>query len=171
MTAAVRSRLRLSWLALAASPIVLLGLAYLSSVVIDVVLQIGSFDRAKLGFMITLPLVLLAPGTGALALRAARERPSLGRVAIALAAVFAGAVATWRLSVTTVQIECEPVTDWTQALPRAIALPAATDVTAAVGRGTLVTLAIGAAAGFAGGLLVLYAMSVAFPAVLCAPRL
>jgi hypothetical protein len=179
MTATGRSRLPAGWLALAALPIVLLGLAYLSSVAIDVVLRIGPFDRAKLGFMFTVPLMLLAPGTGALALRAGQDRRSLGWLAIGVSALFAAAVATWRLSVTTSQIECDPVTDWTQALPRAvfvgivgaIALLVATGLTAAAGRGTVATLVIGAAAGFVGGLLVLFAMSVAFPAVLCAPRL
>ena len=160
------------------APIFMLGLAYLTSVAFNAAIQIGPLDRAKLGWMITMPLMLLAPGLGALGLRFAERRSQAVWLAVAIAAAFALVVTSWRLAVGTTQIGCEPITHWIQALPMAtlVGIAAGAALAAAIGipflarRGTAATVVLGAVIGFAGAFLVLMTWVLANPAVSCAPR-
>lgn len=171
-----RARRRLPELVSGVLPIVLLASAYLSSIAIDSVLQIGPFDRAKLGLMITLPLMLLSPGAAALATR--RRDDELNWTPLLVTALFVLALVTWRITVTTQQIGCEPVTSWTQVFWRggmlgivsAAAFIGASGAAVALGGGILRIVIVGAAAGVVAGMVVLAALVIAFPAVSCAPH-
>lgn len=77
-------------------PLAALGLAYLASMAIDVVLSVGPFDRAVLGWTIVVPLLLVAPGLAALAPRITGSRQR-GWLVIGAVSTFVAVFTTCRL--------------------------------------------------------------------------
>jgi MFS family permease len=169
------------WVAAAAAlPAVCLAVAYATWVLFDQLGGMGPLDRAKLGWLVTIPLIASAPGLAAAALSAAGTRRAL--VAVGVVSVGAATFTTWLLMSSTTRIGCDAVSTPWQVLPSAaivglvagMSLFAASAIAARISRrlkahNVLGGLAIGATLGGIGGAATLFALSVAFPAVLCAP--
>jgi hypothetical protein len=169
-----------AFLLTAVLPVLSLVVAYGSSVAIEAVGRVGPLDRAVLGWLITMPLVVVAPGLATVPLRIA-PRQWEGYAAVGLVAVGLCAFVTWRVAVTTPSLGCQPVRDPFEVLPQALTVGAAFGLTflaaaigahklsTVVGRGprfrTMTGLAFGTLFGIAGGLVTLLAAAAAFPGV------
>lgn len=138
----------------------------------------GPLDRAALGWLLVVPILLLAPGVAGIT-AGDLDRPSRIRVAASIGLL--AALATTMLMATAIrQLGCEPVETFAEALPAAvilglvagIGLAAASGVSAEVFarfRAWRATTAIvsGAAVALAGGGVWILTLAIVMPPVTC----
>jgi hypothetical protein len=98
---------RLIWPAFVAPVIVASALILLA--LSTALIYVGPVDRATFGWLVPIPMLLLAPGAAGIAARWSGERTAV--VAIAVVAVALGLVLTGTLVATVDRLGCEPVDD------------------------------------------------------------
>jgi hypothetical protein len=175
------ARVKWSIVALIALPALAFALAYLSYALFDRVGAIGPLDKAKLAWLVTFPLILIAPGLAAGALNGVP--PRTGLIALATVAVALAISISWLLVSSATRIGCQPIERPWDAIPAATfvgvvaglsfigASLAAARVAMRFGAGrTYWALGAGAIFGLLGSAATLFSLSqIAFPAVSCAP--
>jgi hypothetical protein len=166
-----------STLALFVVPPVLLVLGLLSWYVSDRLVVIGPFDRAQIGWGLTVPLMALAPGAAAVAGTLTR-RPDLARRLVWTVSILSGVVAWLWLASSITFMDCRDVTNrsavFIRVLPTALAVALAFAIGAraarlATDRGhLLVALVLGAGGWFGGAVVATAVFFVSFPPLACA---
>jgi hypothetical protein len=87
----------------------LVATAIVLLIVSTAMVQVGPFDRAAFGWLVPIPMLLVAPGIAGVAARWSGERPAT--VAIVALAVALGLLLIGSLVATVDRIGCEPVDD------------------------------------------------------------
>jgi hypothetical protein len=155
----------------------LIAIALVLYVTSDRLVEIGPFDRAKIGWAVVVPLLAVAPGAAALAGRSVGARRAA--IAAGLISVVSGVGLAWWVSVATIFLDCREVTDPLVVLPRT--LPIALVAAAAFGAAAaaawqaakrdrrLLAVLIGAAVWFAGAIAGIFVWVLSFPQARCLP--
>jgi hypothetical protein len=160
-------------LALAAAPVLIvasIAVWWIS----DRLLYIGPFDRAQVGWVVVVPLFLLAPAAAALAARSAGRRTAAA-VAAVVATVIGGLVVA-SLSATVTQIGCTPVSQGEaarHAIPTGLAAGLGFLAAVAAGmkmlqRGAMATVAAAVGVSILGQAVTLLVFGLSYPGVSCA---
>lgn len=137
---------------------------------------IGPLDKAKFGWLVVVPLLLIGPGVGAFLGGGLRQTSRL--VAALTLGVTVAIVITAGLAAATTQIGCTPITPGLEAVPRVfpVGLTWGTGITATVlvagrigagARRGWVALLIGIGGAAISAFAALVALALAFPAVSC----
>jgi hypothetical protein len=138
---------------------------------------IGPFDRAQIGWGLTVPLMALAPGAAAVAGTLTR-RPDLARRLVWTVSILSGVVAWLWLASSITFMDCRDVTDrsavFMRVLPTALGVALAFAIGAraarlATDRGHLLAaLVLGAGGWFGGAVIATAVFFVSFPPLACA---
>jgi hypothetical protein len=161
--------------ALGVAPLLLL-LALAIWFVSDRLVVIGPFDRATIGWAVVLPLLVVAPGTAALAGSSSTSQ-GLARLVVAVTSIVTGMIVVFGLASAITFVDCRPATGPLEVVPRT--LPTAfvfgsgfaISVAAAWGPALhgrrLVAVIVGAAVWIVAAVLGLLALFASFPPLSC----
>jgi hypothetical protein len=166
--------------AIIALPAMSLLVAYVSYALFDRLGAIGPLDKAKLAWLVTVPLVAAAPGLASVTLQRVGTRRGL--IALGILSAGVAIVTAWLLVSTETRIGCRVINSVWEALPNAASVGATAGLSlfgASVaasrvgqriaGGRKIATFGIGTVLGLVAGAVTLFALSSAFPAVSCAP--